>query len=115
TDSSADWERSTLQQVPRLPREQSALAQLTRAWGSNTDAGAQRPDPESVLTVVSRPPITTAANEQGDEPVDAPQPTELRLVIRPLQTPEPARGASASIEPDGPAWQLAPSQPGEPS
>ena len=50
TDSSTDWERSTLQQVPRLPREQSALAQLTRAWGSNTDASAQRPDPESVLT-----------------------------------------------------------------
>jgi hypothetical protein len=115
TDSSTEWERSTLQQVPRLPREQSALAQLTQAWGSNTDAGAQRPDPESVLTVVSRPPVSTGPVETVEEPVDQPAPTELRLVIRPLQTPEPAQGASASIEPEGSAWQLAPSQPGEPS
>ncbi|HJP72314.1 MAG TPA: hypothetical protein VJ975_11390, partial [Candidatus Limnocylindria bacterium] len=89
--------------------------QLTQAWGSNTDAGAQRPDPESVLTVVSRPPTTTAVSEPAEESVEQPSPAELRLVIRPLQTPEPARGASASIEPDGPAWQLGPSQPGEPS
>jgi hypothetical protein len=115
TDSSTDWERSTLQQVPRMPREQSALAQLTQAWASNTDAGAQRPDPESVLTVVSRPPMSTEGGEPDGDPVEAPAAAELRLVIRPLQTPEPARGASASIEPDGAAWQLAPSQPGEPS
>jgi hypothetical protein len=115
TDSSTDWERSTLQQVPRMPREQSALAQLTQAWASNTDAGAQRPDPESVLTVVSRPPMSTEGGEPDGDPTEAPAAAELRLVIRPLQTPEPARGASASIEPDGAAWQLAPSQPGEPS
>jgi hypothetical protein len=115
TDSSTEWERSTLQQVPRLPREQSALAQLTQAWGSNTDAGAQRPDPESVLTVVSRPPVSTGPVETVEEPVDQPAPTELRLVIRPLQTPEPAQGASASIEPEGSVWKLAPSEPGEPS
>jgi hypothetical protein len=115
TDSSTDWERSTLQQVPRMPREQSALAQLTQAWASNTDAGAQRPDPESVLTVVSRPPMSTEGGEAEGDPTEAPAAAELRLVIRPLQTPEPARGASASIEPDGAAWQLAPSQPGEPS
>lgn len=115
TDSSTDWERSTLQQVPRLPREQSALAQLTQAWSSNTGAGAERPDPESVLTVVSRPPIATEAVETAEEPAEAALPAELRLVIRPLQTPEPARGASASIEPEGSPWQLAPSQPGEPS
>jgi hypothetical protein len=115
TDSSTDWERSTLQQVPRMPREQSALAQLTQAWASNTDAGAQRPDPESVLTVVSRPPMSTEGGEPVGDPVEAPEAAEPGLVIRPLQTPEPARGASASIEPDGAAWQLAPSQPGEPS
>jgi hypothetical protein len=115
TDSSTDWERSTLQQVPRVPREQSALAQLTRAWGSNTDGGARRPDPESILTVVSRPPTTTVPTVPAEEQTAAPSATELRLVIRPLQTPELAHGASASIEPEGPAWQLAPSQPGEPS
>ena len=60
----------------------------------------------------------TSEEPAGSEPpagTEGPAPTELRLVIRPLQTPEPARGASASIEPEGSAWQLAPSQPGEPS
>jgi hypothetical protein len=53
--------------------------------------------------------------EQVAEVEEASPPTELRLIIRPLQTPEPVPGASASIEPDGSPWQLAPSQPGEPS
>jgi hypothetical protein len=59
--------------------------------------------------------MSTEGGEADGDPTEAPAAAELRLVIRPLQTPEPARGASASIEPDGAAWQLAPSQPGEPS
>jgi hypothetical protein len=113
--ASSDWERSTLQQVPRVPRERSALEQLTEAWGSDTSATASRPDPESVLTVVSRPPTVTAAADTSEEPAAPISAPSLRIVIRPLQTPEPAAGASASIEPDGSAWQLAVSEPGEPS
>jgi hypothetical protein len=111
----AGFERSTLEQVPRMPMEVSSLEQLAREWGGPA-TGAQRPDPETALTVVARAqaPRPAVPAESADEPEQAAT-AELRLVFRPMQTPDPAASDAAPIEPEGPTWTRATSEPGEPS
>jgi hypothetical protein len=112
-DATAVPERTSLQQVPRLPVERSSLAYLTRAWGSSGGAVAQ-PDPEAALTFATRvqPPVRTAETD-----VSEPAPTtELRLVIRPLQTHDPGPIRSpAAIEREGNPPELIDSEAGLPS
>lgn len=113
------FERSTLQQVPRMPMQLSSLEQLARQWG-NADAGAaRRPDPEVALTVVGRalPERDSPSSESPDEPAEDATVTQLRLVVRPMQTPDPgtAQAATTPIEPEGATWAPATSEPGEPS
>lgn len=118
SDASASaFERSSLQQVPRIPRQQSSrssLAELAEQWNARS-TGARRPDPEVVLTVVGRPPLATGTDDVADDPAAA-APTELRLVFRPMQTPEPGQASvTADIQPEADGRQLVPSEPGEPT
>lgn len=106
-------ERTSLQQVPRLPVERSSLAYLTRTWGGSGGA-VEQPDPEAALTFAARvqPPARSAETE-----VSEPAPTtELRLVIRPLQTHDPGPIRSpAAIEREGHPPELINSEAGQPS
>lgn len=116
TDAGSASEPTTLQQVPRIPIERSSLAQFARDWGGGS-AAAARPDPEAAtLTVVGRIQPTARADE--GETVDAEEapPAELRLVFRPMQTPDPGphRGPAA-IETEDSTPQLVESEPGQPS
>jgi hypothetical protein len=113
-DTGADWERSTLQQVPRIAPEVSSLEQITSAWGAGA-SNASRPDPEAALTVVARAPLISSGSRSQPAAEEAPQP-ELRLVVRPLQTPEPhSRGSVSVIDAGGASVPLVTSQAGEPS
>jgi len=115
--SGGRFEPAALPQVPRIPRQQSALsslAELTEEW--NVEPGNPRPpDPESVLTVVGRPPLGTP--EQGSqETVEEAPGTSLRLVFRPMQTPE--RGAAAVTSGEEAAAieaEVVGTEPGEPA
>ena len=108
-------EPTTLQQVPRVPTQRSSLAQFARDWGGES-AGAARPDPEATLIVVGR--VQPMARADEDEIVEAAEepPAELRLVFRPMQTPDPGphRGQT-DIETEGTTPQLVESEPGQPS
>jgi hypothetical protein len=115
--SASEFERSSLQQVPRIPRHRSALsslAELAAEWNAQS-SGARRPDPEVALTVVGRPPLAARTDDVVDQPAEAAS-TELRLVFRPMQTPEPAqRSVATAASPKPSGSQLVPNEPGEPS
>jgi hypothetical protein len=105
-------ETAVLQQVPRILPVRSPLAELTRAWDSNVGVVSQ-PDPESLLTVGGRPPQSRAVT---DGLAASERPTELRIVFRATQTPDPGTGAAASPdETTGDAPAPAGTEPGKPS
>lgn len=118
-DSSTDWERTTLEQVPRMPRvEASSIEDAGRTEGAGSTTN--RPDPEEVtLTTVGRPSIVAQAEAEEpavEEPSEAAPTTQLRLVVRPMQTPEPGTGGAATAnETEGSTWRMVPTEPGEPS
>jgi hypothetical protein len=106
-------EPTSLQQVPRIPVQVSSLAQLAREWGG-AEGGPARPDPEAVLTLVGRvqPPARSSEVEAAE-----PAPVVLRLVVRPMQTPDPGpdRVSVASVTEAADAAELVDSEPGRPS
>jgi hypothetical protein len=113
TRPSGDEAAAALLQVPRIPPVRSPLAELTRAWGSTADVVSQ-PDPESILTVAGRVP---QSRSDVDEATTREGPTELRIVFRAMQTPDPGNGTAVAgsddVSRDAPA--PASTQPGEPS
>lgn len=111
-DAGTVSEPTSLQQVPRMPAERSSLAQLARDWGG-AEGGPDRPDPEAALTVVGRvqPPSQSSEAEAA-----RPAPIQMRLVFRPMQTPDPGPDrASAAIDTESDALELVDSEPGRPS
>lgn len=78
---------TSLEQVPRMPTGRTALVAMTRP--SDVAPGANRPDPEAVMTGVGAR-ITPPSVVVSDEPVEEEPVTQLRLVFRPTQSPEPA-------------------------
>lgn len=114
-DGAASWEASTLQQVPRMPVQRSTLEQLTREWGGGA-SDARPSDPEAELLSATRgqpAPRGDAAAEPEPEPDEAP--TELRLVFRPSQTPEPGTVQQGVNDAEGDRFELVESEPGLPS
>lgn len=113
-DGASAAESPTLQQVPRMPLQRSSLAQIARQWGGAESTPA-RPDPEAALhaaRVQPARPVEAVDVDSSKEEATA----ELRLVFRPLQTPEPGparTSAPAAAEP--PAAEVVESDPGEPS
>jgi hypothetical protein len=114
TDASVDVGATSLQQVPRLPTGRTALVALVRQ--SSNQAGAERPDPESMMTQVeariSPPPVAVS-----DGPVDEEPSTELRVVLRATQSRDPVRtdGAAPTIAPGDSTPPPVASEPGQPS
>ena len=112
TDRNATSESSSLRQVPRMPAERSSLSQIARAWGATA---AQPSEPDGALTVVGR--VQPAASSK--EPVVTESlegTTEMRLVFRSWQTPEPGTTHSrTSIEKEGSVSEVIASEPGQPS
>ncbi len=107
--ASSDGESGALQQVPRVPPVPSALEQLVDAWGGPNQEGAARPDPEAAM-VIGRVPQPTAAS------IDQPVESQLRIVFRATQTPEPEpAGVSAAIQTEGTTSSPSGSEPGVPS
>lgn len=96
SDDAAVSEPIALQQVPRIPFEPSSLARLTQEWGGGASS-AQRPDPEAQLTVVARAPIGGDDQPVAEEPEEAA--TEVRLVVRPMQTPDPGSSTESAAAP----------------
>lgn len=112
-DAPAVPEPVVLQQVPRIPFAQSSLARLTQQWGGGASS-AQRPDPEAQLTVVARAPISAGDEPVAEDPEEAA--TQVRLVVRPMQTPDPGPSTVASAAPGTePQVERVRSEAGEPS
>ena len=114
-DAAPASEATSLQQVPRMPIQRSSLEQLTREWGADGAESARRPDPEAAMTSVARLQPTRSAESAPAEPAaDAGQ--ELRLVFRPMQTPDLGSGeAAAPIDMDGSVQVPVRNEAGEPS
>jgi len=114
TDASVTSSATSLQQVPRLPTGRTALVALMRQ--SSAQAGAVRPDPESMMTQVeariSPPPMAIS-----DEPIEEEPSTELRVVFRATQSRDPVRSEGAGSTADTVVSTPPPvgSEPGEPS
>ncbi len=112
-------EELTLQPVPRLVTGRTTLVALANL--SDSIGGGERsvPDPELELMqadtrVAPRPPVSDSA------PVDGGATTELRLVVRPSQTPEEARDGGPTRAPSaadsaGSAGEVVELEPGTPS
>jgi hypothetical protein len=114
SDAAPVTERTSLPQVPRMLAGTS-LTQL--ASGGDATAGALRPDLNDALTIPSRPgPIRSDPETGSAEPLEQLPGTEVRLVFRALQTPDPgsaAPGVAIDTEDDRP--ELVDSEPGRPS
>lgn len=117
---SADAEEATLQQVPRLPTGRTTLVALANMANEQGTRVATRPDPEQQLMqagarVAPRPRVT-----ESSQPVDDGSGAQLRLLVRPVRTPEhdpadaPAPAPNTSNLTDSPAEPVE-SEPGEPS
>lgn len=111
-DRDAASEASSLRQVPRMPAERSSLSQIVRDWGG---AAGQPSEPDGTLTVVGR--VQPAASSTEPEVTESRErTTEVRLVFRSWQTPEPATMHSrTTIEKEGTVSEVIASEPGEPS
>ena len=111
-DRDAASEATSLREVPRMPVERSSLSQIVRNWGGT----AARPsEPDSTLTVAGRvqPATSSKEPEMTESPEEA---TEMRLVFRSWQTPEPGSTHSrTTIEKEGTVSEVIASEPGEPS
>lgn len=84
-DAASSVEEVTLQTVPRVPPEPDPLARIVRQWGGGA-AQPSRDDPEHIMTTVRAPQERVVVTEEPAE-------TMLRLVVRPMQTPDPGSGA----------------------
>lgn len=85
-------EEITLRQVPRLPTGRTTLVALANLANQNGTGSPARPDPEQALigadARVTPPPAAAA------EPLEDEGPPAIRLVVRPIQTPEHDPGTS---------------------
>ena len=115
-DASPVTERTSLPQVPRMLAGTSSLTQLATDEGGAT-AGAVRPDLNDALTILSRPgPIRSDSETGSTEPLEQLTGTEVRLVFRALQTPDPgATTLGVAIETEDDRLELVDSEPGRPS
>jgi hypothetical protein len=103
TDASVTDADAALMQVPRIPPPRDNLAAFAREWRANEGTPA-RPDPETALTPVGRVPLSVLPS------------TELRLVFRASQTPEPVVASVGSAPRTGATTSSGPAtEPGEPS
>jgi anti-sigma factor RsiW len=109
----SDGEEVSLLQVPRLPTGRTALVVLSNR--ARESAGlAARPDPEQTLMqadtrLAPRSPSEPAPAEEGQS---GPQ---LRLVVRPVRTPEHDPADSGPAEPAAASGELVELEPGTPS
>lgn len=110
-------EAAGLLQVPRLPVERGSEVQPTEAVAAAPSRDARRSDPEVAMTrVAARTAPPAQASNGTEEPRDERASGVIRVVFRPLQSPDPV-GAPPSPTVAGPRDPVpAPrSQPGEPS
>ena len=115
TDAAPVTERTSLPQVPRMLAGISPITQLAPDEGAA--AGAVRPDSSDTLTIPSRlVPVRSDSESESAEPVEQPPATEVRLVFRALQTPDPgATTLGVAIEAEDDRSELVDSEPGRPS
>lgn len=115
TDAAPVTERTSLPQVPRMLAGISPITQL--APDEAGVAGAVRPDSNDTLTIPSRlVPVRSDSESESPEPVEQPPATEVRLVFRALQTPDPgATTLGVAIETEDDRSELVDSEPGRPS
>jgi hypothetical protein len=115
TDAGAsESEPTTLQQVPRMPPQRSALSLLAEQFGTDGAAKPVRPDPAGDLMPVGRiPPQGTGPS--SDPATAAGTDAQLRIVFRAMQTPDPGAAELVAIEPEGDGPADVSSEPGLPS
>ena len=113
TDASADAEVVALEQVPRMPVALSSRSTSVAAPEGQM-ASAQRADPEAALTMAGN--RVTARPATAAPPVEEAPATELRVLFRPLQSPEPSGpgGSGVGDAPPTPTPAV-PMEAGEPS
>lgn len=114
TDAAPVTERTSLPQVPRMLAGIEPIAQTDEAGAA---VGAARSDLGDTLTIPSRlVPIRSDAESESVEPVEQLPATEVRLVFRALQTPDPgATLPGVAIETEDDRSELVDSEPGRPS
>ena len=116
SDAAPVTERTSLPQVPRMLAGISPITQLSPDEVGAV-ASAVRPDLNDNLTIPSRfGPIGSDSESERAEPVEQLPATEVRLVFRALQTPDPGpTTVRVAIEADNDRSELVDSEPGRPS
>ena len=116
SDTAPVTERTSLPQVPRMLAGIPPITQLA-ADEVGAVPSAVRPDLNDTLTIPSRlGPIRSDSESESAEPVEQLPATEVRLVFRALQTPDPgATTVRVAIEAEDDRSELVDSEPGRPS
>jgi hypothetical protein len=87
SDAAPAPETAVLQQVPRVPPAPNPLAEIVAAWGGGAGSSATHTQTQQILTTGPAPQERIAP-----EPATATERT-LRIVVRPMQTPDPGSAA----------------------